>query len=100
MTKTLLPLFVLLICSCGNPEKNSSTVYFAGEIVNPTSEYVILYKGGTALDSVLLDDDNRFAIELDSVDEGLHHFYHAPEHQFVFLEKGDSLQIRLNEPLR
>ncbi len=96
MTKTLLPLFVLLICSCGNPEKNSSTVYFAGEIVNPTSEYVILYKGGTALDSVLLDDDNRFAIELDSVDEGLHHFYHAPEHQFVFLEKGDSLQIRLN----
>lgn len=96
MNKTLLPLFVLLICSCGNPESNSSTVYFAGEIVNPTSEYVVIFKGDEALDSVPLDSNNRFTFELDSIDEGLHHFYHAPELQYVFLEKGDSLQIRLN----
>jgi hypothetical protein len=33
---------------------------------------------------------------LDSVDEGLHHFEHLPELQYVFLEAGDSLQLRLN----
>ena len=96
MDKPLLLLLFFLVISCGSPEKDSSTVYFAGEVVNPTSEYVVLYKGDEALDSVALDENNRFAIELDSVAEGLHHFYHYPELQYVFLENGDSLQIRLN----
>ena len=96
MNKTLLLLLVLLVYSCGLSDKQTSKVYFSGEIVNPTSEYVVLYKGDTPLDSVALDSDNRFSIELDSVDEGLHHFYHYPELQYVFLENGDSLAIRLN----
>ena len=96
MNKSLLLLSVILICSCATQEKDHSKVLFAGEIVNPTSDYVILYKGDNALDSVALDDNNRFAIELDSVEEGLHHFYHYPELQYVYLENGDSLQIRLN----
>lgn len=96
MNKSLLLLFSILIYSCGTEKEHNSKVLFAGEIVNPTSEYVVLYKGHDALDSVALDEDNRFAIELDSVDEGLHHFYHYPELQYVFLENGDSLQIRLN----
>ena len=96
MNKSLLLLAFILICSCGTQEKDNTKVLFAGEIVNPTSEYVVLYKGDEALDSVVLDENNRFAIELDSVEEGLHHFYHFPELQYVFLENGDSLQIRLN----
>ena len=96
MDKPLLLLVFFLVLSCGTSEKNSSAVYFAGEIVNPTSEYVVLYKGDEALDSVALDENNRFTIELDSVAEGLHHFYHYPELQYMFLENGDSLQIRLN----
>lgn len=96
MNKSLLLLSSLLLFSCGSAEKETSNVYFAGEIVNPTSEYVVLYKGDTALDSVKLDSDNRFEMVLDSIDEGLHHFYHSPELQYVFLEQGDSLQIRLN----
>lgn len=96
MNKSLLLLSILLIFSCATSEKKSTTVHFAGEIVNPTSEYVVLYKGDTALDSVSLDGDNRFLMELDSVEEGLYNFYHYPEFQYVFLENGDSLQIRLN----
>ena len=96
MNKTILLLLVLVIYSCGSSDKQTSKVYFAGEIVNPTSEYVVLYKGDTPLDSVSLDSDNRFYIELDSVEEGLHHFYHDPELQYVFLENGDSLVARLN----
>ena len=96
MNRILLPLLTLLIFSCGTSEKESPTVYFAGEIVNPTTDNVVLYKGDIALDSVKLDEDNRFVMELDSIDEGLHHFYHSPELQYVYLEKGDRLEIRLN----
>ncbi|MGI9548237.1 MAG: transaldolase [Flavobacteriaceae bacterium] len=96
MNKSLLLLLILLIFSCATSEKKSTTVHFAGEIVNPTSEYVVLYKGDTALDSVPLDGNNRFLMQLDSVEEGLYNFYHYPEFQYVYLENGDSLQIRLN----
>lgn len=97
MIRILLSLFILSLISCNDsPDGRSSGVYFAGEIVNPTSKEIVLYKGDAVIDSVQLDEQNRFVIELDTVAEGLHHFYHHPELQYVFLEKGDSLQIRLN----
>ena len=62
-----LPLIFLLICiSCSNSKKNENSVLFSGEIVNPTSEYVVLYKGAKTLDSIKLDGNNRFSFELDS----------------------------------
>ena len=79
-----------------SPEARSTGVYFAGEIVNPTAEDIVLYKGDRVIDSVRLDAQNRFVFNLDQVEEGLHHFYHHPELQYVFVENGDSLQIRLN----
>ena len=96
MDKSLLLLSLFVISSCATSERQANTVHFAGEIVNPTSNYVVLYKGDSALDSVSLDENNRFVMELDSVDEGLYNFYHYPEYQYVFLENGDSLQVRLN----
>jgi len=96
MNKILLCLTLFLLTSCGEKEKMSPTVFFAGEIVNPTSEHVVLYKGDVAIDSAQLDDNNRFSFTLDSINEGLHNFYHSPEFQYVYLEKGDSLQVRLN----
>ncbi|MBT8321104.1 MAG: transaldolase, partial [Eudoraea sp.] len=96
MTRFLFYLLVVLIVSCGKRDGNSSSVFFAGEIVNPTNDKVILFRGDEPLDTAYLDEFNRFAIELDSVDEGLHHFQHLPEEQYVYLEKGDSIQLRLN----
>jgi hypothetical protein len=96
MVKNLLFLFFIVMTGCSNGEKKSPKVFFAGQIVNPTDEYVVLYKGAHIVDSAKLDDKNRFVFQLDSVDEGLHHFNHSPELQYVFLEKGDSLMIRLN----
>ncbi|WP_297793450.1 transaldolase [uncultured Eudoraea sp.] len=96
MQKTLHYLIVFLLVSCSTAEKKPSMVYFGGEIVNPSSDHVILYKGDMTLDTARLDENNRFFFHLDSVDEGLHHFYHYPEEQYVYLERGDSLQIRLN----
>ena len=96
MTRFLFFLLVVLIVSCGVKERDSSSVFFAGEIVNPTNDKVVLYRGDEPLDTAYLDQFNRFTIELDSVVEGLHHFQHHPEEQYVYLEKGDSIQLRLN----
>ncbi len=96
MNKHLLYLFAFIFASCSQDEKKSSNVFFAGEIVNPTSNQVFLYKDGDVLDSVKLDSNNRFSLTLQSVEEGLHHFNHGPENQYIFLKSGDSIQIRLN----
>lgn len=96
MSKPFFYFFLCVLVGCGRGEKKSQNAFFAGEIVNPTSEYVVLFKGDVALDSAKLDGQNRFAFTIDSISEGLFHFNHEPELQYVYLEKGDSLMIRLN----
>ncbi|MCM4163471.1 MULTISPECIES: transaldolase [unclassified Arenibacter] len=96
MNKPLLYSFLVALIGCSTIEKKSPGAFFAGEIVNPTSPFVVLFKDDIAIDSAKLDGDNRFSIQLDTVEEGLYHFDHSPELQYVYLEKGDSLMIRLN----
>lgn len=96
MSKLFFYFFLCVLVGCGKGGKNPESAFFAGEIVNPTSEYVVLFKGDVALDSAKLDEQNRFEFTFDSISEGLYHFNHAPELQYVYLEKGDSLMIRLN----
>ena len=96
MDKYLPLAFILLLVGCNTPQKNTDSVFFAGEIVNPTDEYVVLYKGGDVLDSAKLDANNRFSFHLNAIEDGLYHFNHAPEFQYIYLEKGDSLLVRLN----
>jgi hypothetical protein len=96
MNKAFSVFLLALACSCGRNEKAASSAYFAGEIVNPTSEYVVLYYGEQVLDSARLDTEHRFEIRLDSLEAGLYYFDHRPERQYVYLEPGDSLQMRLN----
>lgn len=96
MNKKLLYLFLFILAGCNEGKENSPSVFFSGEIVNPTSEHVVLYKGDVVIDSSALDVNNMFSFKLDSIEDGLYHFNHAPEYQYVYLEKGDSLLIRLN----
>jgi hypothetical protein len=96
MKRLLLIPCLLGLLSCAEKNVPSEAVHLAGEIVNPTSDYVVLYKNDAVVDSAKLDDNNRFSFTLENVDEGLHHFDHAPQYQYVYFEKGDSLLIRLN----
>ena len=96
MNKAFSLFLVALIGACGRNEKAATSTYFAGEIVNPTSEYIVLYQGEQVLDSARLDARNHFEIRIDSLKAGLYHFVHHPERQYVYLEPGDSMQMRLN----
>lgn len=98
MKKLLLaiPIFPLLISSCQVSNQGSNTVFVSGEIVNPNDEFVVLYQGDEVIDSARLDARNRFTFILPELNDGLYHFYHSPEQQYIYLEQGDSLRIRLN----
>ncbi|QCX00219.1 transaldolase [Aggregatimonas sangjinii] len=96
MIRVLLYLLLILLFGCTSQEKKSPGVFFAGEIVNPTGDKIVLYKGDKVVDSSSLDKNNRFSFQFDSIAEGLYHFDHAPELQYVYLAQGDSLVIRLN----
>lgn len=92
-----LPLFVFLgIWGCQQPVQKTNPVFIAGEIVNPTDSYVILFKGEEVIDSAALDEQNRFVLRIDSLENGLYNFFHRPEFQYIYLEQGDSMQVRLN----
>lgn len=95
MNRYLLGIFFVSITACNLEQKSTATI-FAGEIVNPTSETVILYKDDIAIDSAYLDMHNRFTFTIDKIDEGLYNFHHAPQYQYVYLSEGDSLLLRLN----
>ena len=93
--KYSLSLFTLLaFISCNNDTKKST--FFGGKIKNPKSDHVILFNNDSAIDTIFLNEKNIFSAKYDSLPEGLYHFKHGPEHQFVYIEPNDSILIRLN----
>ena len=87
--------FFTLLVSCNTIEENKTT-HFGGQIINPKSDKVLLYKGERLLDSAKLNQNNKFLIDLDSLKTGLYKFMHGPEIQYLYLEPKDSLLIRIN----
>lgn len=96
MVRFLLGLTLLSFSACSEKSGECSPIFFGGEIVNPTSDYVVLYHNDTYVDSVKLDANNRFSFNLEGIEEGLYHFDHSPELQYVYLQEGDSILARLN----
>ncbi|MGB0897163.1 MAG: TlpA family protein disulfide reductase [Flavobacteriaceae bacterium] len=95
----LLPLSYLLILttffSCKNDNISEDATYFGGEIINPKTNYVLIHKDEVLIDSVALDENNRFIYQFKNFTPGLYHFNHE-EYQYVFIEPQDSIIFRLN----
>lgn len=85
----------MLIISC-EEFKNSDRIFFGGQIVNPSSTYVTLYKDNKTIDSLSLNLNYRFFKYYDSLETGIYKIEHIPEYKSVFLEKGDSIWARIN----
>ncbi len=96
MTRLLLGLSFLSMLACSEGTKECPSVILSGEIVNPTSEFVVLFKDDMVIDSAKLDINHHFTFNLPGIEEGLYHFDHSPELQYVYLQEGDSMLIRLN----
>ncbi|MFD2552179.1 TlpA family protein disulfide reductase [Bizionia sediminis] len=99
----IFALFVatIVLVSCQSDTTTADgSAYFGGEVVNPKSKFVILSKGETILDTLTLDENNRFLYKIDRVERGLYTFRlwasEGLEYQMVLLEPQDSLLFRLN----
>jgi len=88
-------LFLIAFTNCNENIKTEDTTYFGGEIINPKDDFVLLYKDDVLIDSVALDDKNRFLYKFNNFTAGLYHFNHK-EYQYVYIEPTDSIVFRLN----
>lgn len=71
------------------------TTYIGGQIINPTLDYIIFFKGNDVLDTVKLDANNFFHFRTDKIKSGLYSLKHN-ENQVFFIERGDSLLMHIN----
>jgi len=96
MDKALLTFLGIgfVLCSCS--ESKDYSAYFGGEIINPKEKYVLFYQGEKLIDSIALDESNRFFVRFDSLSTGLYRFKHEYEYQYVYFDKNDSLMVRVN----
>jgi thiol-disulfide isomerase/thioredoxin len=88
-------ILTILILSCKATDEETIT-FFGGEIINPKSNFVLFLKDDKVIDTLLLDENNRFLNEYKSLEEGLYTFKHGNEFQYVYLQQSDSVLLRLN----
>lgn len=91
----LLPLIFLVSCKKGFPDDNYEA-YFGGEVINPKNNFILLLKDDEVVDTIFLDNQNRFFKKFDSLVPGMYTFKHEPEYQYVYFDKNDSIMVRLN----
>jgi hypothetical protein len=86
----------LVGCKADTKEDDGDLAFFGGEIINPNTNFVVISKADSVLDTILLDNTNRFLYKLKHLKPGLYTFKHGSEKQIVFLEPEDSIIFRLN----
>jgi hypothetical protein len=94
-----LVIFTLLLTtffSCKIDENSCGQAYLGGEIINPNTDYILLYNDTALIDTLYLGKDNRFSYKIENLSPGLHRFYHGGEYQVLVIEPTDSIMIRLN----
>lgn len=85
---------LFLLSGCTKNETSGPT-WISGEIVNPTSDYVVFAQGDRIIDTVKLDSNNFFRYKSTDLKEGLYILRHN-ETQVFYISPGDSLMIHLN----
>lgn len=91
--RILLFISLLTLSSCKNDNKQT---FFNGKILNKSSEKIILSVDENPLYNSIISESGNFSITIDSLESGLYNFFLQPEFQYVILEEGDSIYIRLN----
>lgn len=89
-------LIIMSILGCNSDEEKVQSIFIGGEIVNPKSEFFILSKNNTTIDTLYLNQNNRFGKHFEDLEEGIYRFNHPPENQILYLQPGDSILVWLN----
>ena len=89
-------LTVSLLIGCEKKTTKPLEAYFIGEIINPSSDNVLLYSDNKVIDTLKLSTDKRFFKKFDSINYGLFKMEHLPEKQMLIIESGDSILSRAN----
>lgn len=94
----LILFFLVTLVSCKKDSKQDEgdIAYIGGELINPNSKYVIISKGYKVLDTVFINNKNRFMYKVSNMEPGLYKFHHGVEYQMILLEPNDSIMLRLN----
>jgi hypothetical protein len=92
----LFTLFFSILFGCNPKDNTCGQAYFGGEIINPNSDFLVLYDKAEPIDTLYLDENNRFSFNIENLNYGLHSFRHGGESQIVIIEPHDSILLRLN----
>ena len=96
MKRLVLLLLVVTFLGCKVGENSCGQAFIGGEVINPNNDFLVLKKDTSPIDTLYLDENNRFAYRVESLDPGLHSIVHGDEYQIIILEPNDSLMVRLN----
>lgn len=100
LTRHFIIALTLLTVTFGCQFKGNNScghAFIGGEIINPKNKDVVLYNtDGKIVDSITLDENNRFKYKIDNLQPGLYSITHGGEYQMLILEANDSIMIRLN----
>jgi len=86
----------LFFLGCQTSPKGSKVVFVGGDIINPSNNYVVLYDTQNNIDTLYLDDDNRFYHHFSNFKPGIHSFVHGGKYQSILLEENDSIMMHIN----
>jgi len=86
----LLSLYLFIAC-----ESNKTTI-LSGKIVKPTSNEIQLLKDEILVNKIIINENGTFKSLINIDKNGLFNFFHPPEFQYLIINKGDSLVLRLN----
>ena len=87
-----LIISILFFIACDSDK----TTILSGKIVKPTNNKIQLLKDEVLVNEILIDEDGTFKSLIDIDKNGLFNFFHPPEFQYLIINKGDSLVLRLN----
>ena len=88
-------IFISTLFSCDNIFKDKS-IFIGGNIINPSSKFVLLYKNEEMIDTIFLDQENKFSERFFDLSPGVYKLEHPPKNESIFIEHGDSIWTRVN----
>ncbi|MDG4715461.1 TlpA family protein disulfide reductase [Winogradskyella marincola] len=93
--KRLLTLSIVTTLFACKEEPKIDYVLFSGKIENPTVKSVSVFQGREKIKEIQLEQDGTFSDTL-TVENGYYNLDHGREVAYMYLEKGDSINVSLD----